>query len=408
MNKQGCHEGNPLVFDTGKVKVYAGGTNRKGGWHKMLPMPDLALGPLGVIQSARVIDVLPIGWKSSSSIIGGDTPTVIEIDWPDYSIPSNLGPSWWKALIQDIKDNNIKTISTQCMGGHGRTGVQLAILAHLMIPKEKHTWTTAAELITWIRGNFCNHAVEAKSQQTYVADVCGIPVGESVIVVEQPKWSNFDYDGQSLLTDDELKAEEALMIKQEKQQKDAKAKRAKENKAKNKGAKNAPKSHTLDDYTERTPDISTPIEKGWTIIECSKCSHNQWRKANQVTFETPCGKCKSNNGFMQVDQEFLSGIRTRHCMATDDMFHDIEMYDRDISYVGEAIKRGMSVRDNTNGIITIKIGNKYIPVHLLKTIGDDIVSMKTPDYNNRPAQSRNAIDGVKFSRTVQRKINMER
>ena len=112
MNKQGCHEGNPLVFDTGKVKVYAGGTNRKGGWHKMSPMPDLALGPLGVIQSARVIDVLPIGWKSSSSIIGGDTPTVIEIDWPDYSIPSNLGPSWWKALIQDIKDNNIKTISS--------------------------------------------------------------------------------------------------------------------------------------------------------------------------------------------------------------------------------------------------------------------------------------------------------
>ena len=109
---------------------------------------------------------------------------------------------------------------------------------------------------------------------------------------------------------------------------------------------------------------------------------------------------------MQVDQEFLSGIRTRHCMVTDEMFHDIEMYNRDMSYVGEAIKRGMSVRDNTNGIVTIKIGNKYIPVHLLKTIGDDIVSMKTPDYSNRPAQSRNAIQGVVF-RGIQQK-RMER
>ena len=183
MSKQGCHEGNPLVFETGGIKVYAGGTNRKGGWHKMTPMPDLAMGPIGVIHSARTIDVLPEGWKSSSTLVGGKTPIVMEIDWPDYSIPNSLGPSWWNALVEDIKINNIKTISTQCMGGHGRTGVQLAILAHLLIPKAEQTWSDAHGLITWVRGNFCDHAVEAKSQQTYVADVCGIPVGKSAIVV---------------------------------------------------------------------------------------------------------------------------------------------------------------------------------------------------------------------------------
>ncbi|RZD54477.1 MAG: hypothetical protein CXT67_00240 [Methanobacteriota archaeon] len=397
MNKQGCHEGNPLVFDTGKIKVYAGGTNRKGGWHKMKPVPDLAMGPIGVIQSARMIDILPVGWKSSSSIIGGNTPTVIEIDWPDYSIPSNLGSSWWKALIQDIKDNNIKTISTQCMGGHGRTGVQLAILAHLLIPKKQHTWTTAAELITWVRDNFCNHAVEAKSQQTYVADICGIPVGESVIAVTQTQWSNFDYNDESLLTDDELKAEEILMIKEEKKSKS----RRKANDRKN----GKPKKHTLDDFTpfgKEVPKINTPIEKGWTIIECSDCYHQQWRKANAHTFTTPCGICDCDNGFLQVDQEFLNGNKTKYCLVTNDMYHQIEMYDENVSYVGEAMRREMNIRRDKNGYETIKIGNRYIPVHLLKTIGDEIVSMKSPAYK----QSRSAIQGIEF--TGQRKINMEK
>ena len=402
MSKQGCHEGNPLVFETGGIKVYAGGTNRKGGWHKMTPMPDLAMGPIGVIHSARTIDVLPDGWKSSSTLVGGKTPIVMEIDWPDYSIPNSLGPSWWNALVEDIKINNIKTISTQCMGGHGRTGVQLAILAHLLIPKAEQTWSDAHGLITWVRGNFCDHAVEAKSQQTYVADVCGIPVGKSAIVVTETQWSNFDYSADNLLTDDELKREEALMLKEEKK---AKAKKAAAKKAaakKTKGGKAKAKTHTLDDYNELinshigfgkpSPKISTPIEDGWTILECCDCYHHQWRRANRNTFTTPCDKCTSDAGFVQIDHEFLDGNKTKYCKVTDNLYHQIEMYDSDVSYLGEAISRGIQIRNDKDGYTTIKIGNRYIPTHLLKTEGDEILSIRSVTNKPMPTNFRNNKD----------------
>ena len=52
--------------------------------------------------------------------------------------------------------------------------MQLCILAHMMIPKEQHTWNDAAELIRHIRDLYCTHAVEDKSQQKYIADVLEI------------------------------------------------------------------------------------------------------------------------------------------------------------------------------------------------------------------------------------------
>ena len=81
MSKSGCHSGNPLVFDTGTVKVYAGGTNREGGWHRMTTKPDLAMGPRGVIISNKSSDLLPKGWKSTGALIGGGHTVVMEIDW---------------------------------------------------------------------------------------------------------------------------------------------------------------------------------------------------------------------------------------------------------------------------------------------------------------------------------------
>ena len=101
----------------------------------------------------------------------------------------------------DIKEFNIKVISTQCAGGHGRTGVQLAILAHYLIPTEQHTWKDAGELIEWVREQHCTHAVEAKSQQQYIADVCEIPLGENKI--HEPSWGGGygGYSGWSTLYD---------------------------------------------------------------------------------------------------------------------------------------------------------------------------------------------------------------
>jgi hypothetical protein len=66
------------------------------------------------------------------------------------------------------------------------------------------------------------------------------------------------------------------------------------------------------------------------------------------------------------------------------------------------MRRGMGIRTNQKGITTIKIGNKYIPIHLLKRDGDDIVSMKKT--TQKIVESRSAIQGMKFMGRQEREI----
>lgn len=183
VSKQSCHTGHNLIFKTPDgVEVWAGGRNRSGGWHLMNPLPQLAIAPsetLGMNLLSSKTEV-PEGWSCEQHLTNGTPPHFISLDWPDFSIP-NVSKYFWYALLDDIKEFDIKVISTQCAGGHGRTGVQLAILAHFLIPTEQHTWNDAAELIEWVREQHCTHAVEAKSQQQYIAEVCEIPVGEDKV-----------------------------------------------------------------------------------------------------------------------------------------------------------------------------------------------------------------------------------
>ncbi len=183
VSKNGCHTGNVLVFTTPEgISVYGGGSSRQGGWWVMDPAPDLAIGPqdivLGKANSSK--HSFPKGWKIDDAPWPSVQPEVpiVAIDWPDYSIPRDLGRDFWLALVEDIYTRGIKTVSCQCMGGHGRTGVQLAILAHYLLPESQHTWKDAGELIDWVREHMCVHEVEARSQQEYIAEVCDIPLGE--------------------------------------------------------------------------------------------------------------------------------------------------------------------------------------------------------------------------------------
>ena len=189
-SKAGCHTGNILVFSTGGVDVYGGGSSRNGCWYRMDPLPDLALGPSDVVK--RDVLSFPEGWAISK--YAPKPPVIIPIDWPDYSIPRTLKREFWLDLAHDIKTQDIKTVSCQCVGGHGRTGVQLAILAHLLIPKEEHTWKNSAQLIRFVRSRMCEHEVEAASQQKYIADVCQIPLGEDLFPpVNRSAYNNYAF-----------------------------------------------------------------------------------------------------------------------------------------------------------------------------------------------------------------------
>ena len=183
-----CHKGVNLVFTTHDgIEVYAGGSSRTGGWWLMENPPDLAMGP-----DSEVLKGMPKGnasrgletasWPCMDKIEIVEPPkNILAMDFPDFNVPADLGKEFWEQLVIDIRKNGIKTIHCMCMGGHGRTGVQLAILRYLLATeKEREDWENSYDVVKAIRGPYCDKAVEATKQQEYVADMCGIPIGPAL------------------------------------------------------------------------------------------------------------------------------------------------------------------------------------------------------------------------------------
>lgn len=197
--KPPCHSGQNKVFTTtGGIDVYAGGRNRSGGWWVMRPAPDLAIGPDETMHpfnsKTTASTVVPEGWSCDQFIGRTDPPKfIIEMDFPDFGVPQ-VEDYFWYALHDDIVEHGIKTISTQCAGGHGRTGVQLAILYYLLNDDDvKASITDAAQLIELVRELHCDHAVETNEQQRYIARVLDIPAGVSVIHNKYGGWSDYTW-----------------------------------------------------------------------------------------------------------------------------------------------------------------------------------------------------------------------
>ena len=309
--KGSCHTGNPLVFEAQGVKVYAGGNTRNGGWMQMNPKPDLAIGPQGVIRTSRTMDSFPLGWLCGSKVDTKKTPLLIELEWPDYSIPTNVGRDFWVQLVDDIKTNGIKSVSTQCMGGHGRTGVQLCILAHMMIPQEQHTWKDAGELIQYIRDVYCDHAVEAPSQQKYIADVLEMAEGENKMALVTSNnmggiWDNVDYT---------FDADEVVFEGDEKRKK----------KSKKKG-KSGAKNYTS---IKRLPADTGKI-RGHLLYCCEQCGDYEFRSTLVSNGEIDCEVCYAPMSF-QLGEDSLSlqgdfSCSCDSCHRND--YHPLEMYDR--------------------------------------------------------------------------------
>ena len=187
-SKTECHWGNPLVFTTHDgIEVHAGGSSRGGGWWKMDPLPDLAMGPDSEVKKGYSHLVVKTkatnmdGWSCLDNLTEKEPPAVLEMDFPDYNVPQDCDQSFWEALAKDIREKGVKVIHVMCMGGHGRTGIQLACLRwHLANEEEREAWPDAYTLVMAIREPYCDKAVEADSQQTYVAEMCGIPRGENL------------------------------------------------------------------------------------------------------------------------------------------------------------------------------------------------------------------------------------
>ena len=198
--KPQCHTGMTNVFTTHDgITVYGGGRNRQGGWWTMTPLPDLAIGASETMsawgkhssKSSTDDTTVPDGWSCADAIVQPPKdPLFVHLDFPDFGTPESTAEFWY-ALVRDIRTHGIKTISTQCAGGHGRTGVQLAILRYLLCDDKRSDYLTASDLVRWVRDRHCHHAVETQAQLEYVADVCQLPVGDMTIGSKYGGGTNF-------------------------------------------------------------------------------------------------------------------------------------------------------------------------------------------------------------------------
>ena len=83
------------------------------------------------------------------------------LTWPDFGVPDNAARvlAALRALAQRARRG--EQVEIGCLGGHGRTGTALAILAVL-------AGHPADEAVAWVRDRYCPMAVETGEQEAYV------------------------------------------------------------------------------------------------------------------------------------------------------------------------------------------------------------------------------------------------
>jgi hypothetical protein len=180
-----CHHGNVLLGQTGIIRLFGGGETRG----------------VELLEADVVICLLPTPPKQVESPIGipeeiahyfdlkVKMPPVIHLPIQDYSTPKFGRRLWLKfvagleKLATEFAEENGRPLDllVYCTGGHGRTGMVLAILA----------WAfglTKTDPVAFVRRHYCHEAVETTGQEVYVEQVTGIKVKRSV------KAKGFDWD----------------------------------------------------------------------------------------------------------------------------------------------------------------------------------------------------------------------
>ena len=166
MNK--CtHQSAKRVFRVGKTHIWAGAQVElleRTGWSFILSavgFSKFAVSPITTNEAAKAL--MP------DELTAWPVPPSLGIDWPDMGTPT-LSREWWALLAKALLKIN-GDIGLCCVGGHGRTGTILAILAaHTGKVKKKDC------PVDWVRKRYCKKAVESTAQLDYIERVTGFVV----------------------------------------------------------------------------------------------------------------------------------------------------------------------------------------------------------------------------------------
>lgn len=166
-NPSCSHDTATRVFSVGKTHIWAGAQDElleRFDWKLVISAigyKKFAETPLSANKSAH--ELLP------KALLTWEPPPCVGIDWPDGGIPA-LSAEWWDTLATALREIKGDT-GLCCMGGHGRTGTMLAILAVKFGKVKKEDCP-----VEWVRERYCKKAVETNSQLDYIERVTGAKV----------------------------------------------------------------------------------------------------------------------------------------------------------------------------------------------------------------------------------------
>lgn len=117
-------------------------------------------------------------------IIAKNEPTIY-IKWQDQAKAPLKKIEDWQGFLRGLRGTSLP-IAVGCMGGHGRTGTFLSIMAWLMgLPQKEQK-----KPVQYIRDIYCKECVESKVQFEQIKDMTG--VDETSLYVS---YSTYDYAG---------------------------------------------------------------------------------------------------------------------------------------------------------------------------------------------------------------------
>ncbi len=169
-----CHTGMNLIGSAANMRLWAGKQSSC-----LLTTPEGR--PWSLVVSLVGHDKY---FQGSEHIVGGNAgakalfpadvfvETVpapfMHLEWPDFGVPA-LDLEWWRqfllALVAIEGD-----VAVFCMGGHGRTGTMLSIIAHMV------GWSGGKDPIAWVRSVYCKETVESDEQVAYITKMTGCDI----------------------------------------------------------------------------------------------------------------------------------------------------------------------------------------------------------------------------------------
>jgi hypothetical protein len=179
-----CHTDGTLVFVKDGTEFYAGKYSGVSARSYDLII-DLAKSVTSNVSGTNM-------WGKVGKFADSLSAQILHINWPDYGIIS-----WerdkFEQLLAAIKADKLTSVYICCVGGHGRTGTMMSILAGLSnaVPDGQCP-------VTWLRGVYCDNVVESEKQLGYVEAITEMKVTAEpgkVYGAYQQNWGAQNYKG---------------------------------------------------------------------------------------------------------------------------------------------------------------------------------------------------------------------